>query len=125
MNLRLSAPKGKNLDDYLFCLPFNLYGRPKKVDGHLLVTKDKTIEVYIDGELKESFGFEDFDEYACEQLTGCSVMVGRKDDVTVKRICAFTNDEFISFAEVCKIINHYLTTGVLVEKKRHRRAEMP
>ena len=116
MNLRLSAPKGKNLDDYLFCLPFNLYGRPKKVDGHLLVTKDKTIEVYIDGELKESFGFEDFDEYACEQLTGCSVMVGRKDDVTVKRICAFTNDEFISFAEVCKIINHYLTTGVLVEK---------
>lgn len=116
MNLKLSAPDGKSLDDFLFALPFNLYGKAKKVKGNLCVTKDKRIEVYVNGELKETYNFEDYDEYACEQLVGCSMLVGRHEDVTEKCICAFTNDEFISFAEVAKILNHYLTTGMLVEE---------
>ena len=114
MNLKLSAPEGKSVDDFIFALPFSLYGDAKRVKGNLCVTEDKKILVYVNGELKETYSFEDYDEYACEQLVGCSMMVGRKDDVDQKCICAFTNDEFIAFAEVCKMINHYLTSGLFV-----------
>ena len=115
MNLLLSAPRGHDLSEFLFSLPFNLYGKAKKVDGHLCVTRDG-LEVFIDGEKVDSYRFSDFEEYACEQLIGCSMMVGRIDDADRKCICAFTNDSFIAFAELCKIINHYLTTGVMVEQ---------
>ena len=80
------------------------------------MTKDKKILVYVDNKLTDTYSFEDYDEYACEQLVGCSMMVGRRNDVTQKCICAFTQDNFIAYAELCKILNHYLTTGMLVEK---------
>ena len=115
MNLLLSAPKGHELSEYVYSLPFNLYGKAKKVDGTLSVTKNEII-VYIDGEEIDRFGFSDYEEYACEQLVGCSMMVGRVDDRSQKCICAFTQDSFIAFAELCKIINHFLTTGHLVEE---------
>lgn len=115
MNLLLSAPKGHELSEFLFSLPFNLYGKAEKVDGHLCVTRDEII-IFIDGEEVDRYGFNEYEEYACEQLIGCSMMVGRIDDRSRKCICAFTNDTFVAFAEVCKIINHYLTTGILVEQ---------
>ena len=115
MNLLLSAPKGHELSEFLFALPFNLYGKAQKVDGHLCVTRSEIL-VYIDGELKDRYDFNDYEEYACEQLVGCSMMVGRIDDRNQRCICAFTNENFIAFAEVCKIINHYITTGLLVEQ---------
>lgn len=115
MNLLLKAPKGHELSEYLFSLPFNLYGKAKKVDGTLSVTREDII-VYIDGEERDRYAFSDFEEYACEQLIGCSMMVGRIGDRSQKCLCAFTQDNFIAFAELCKIINHYLTTGLLVEK---------
>ncbi len=115
MNLLLKAPKGHELSEYLFSLPFNLYGKAKKVDGTLSVTRQNII-VYIDGEERDRYEFDDFEEYACEQLIGCSMMVGKIGDRSQKCLCAFTQDSFIAFAELCKIINHYLTTGVLVEE---------
>ncbi len=114
MELLLKAPKGHELSEYLFSLPFNLYGKAKKVDGTLAVTHSQLI-VYIDGDEVERYDFNEFDEYSCEQLIGCSMMVGKHNDRAEKCICAFTQDNFIAFAELCKIINHYLTTGQLVE----------
>ncbi len=70
--------------------------------------------VYVNGELKETLEFNQFEEYACEQLVGCSMMVGRIDDKDVKCICAFTQDNFVAFAELCKLLNHYLTTGEFI-----------
>ena len=116
MNLLLSAPKGHELSEYLFALPFNLYGKAQKVDGHLCVTRDGGIFVFIDGEQVDHYNFSDYEEYGCEQLIGCSMMVGKVDDRPEKCICAFTQDNFIAFAELCKIINHYLMTGHLVEE---------
>lgn len=115
MNLLLKAPKGHELSEYIFSLPFNLYGKAKKVDGVLAVTKSELL-VYIDGEIKDRYSFDEYEEYACEQLIGCSMMVGKIADRSQKCICAFTQDSFIMFAELCKILNHYLTTGVLVEE---------
>ncbi len=115
MNLLLSAPKGHDFAEYLFALPFNLYGKAKKVDGNLCVTESEIL-VYIDGEIKDRYPLDAYEEYACEQLVGCSMMVGRNGDRDAKCICAFTNDSFVAFAEVCKIINHYLTAGILVHE---------
>lgn len=115
MNLLLSAPKGHELSEFLFSLPFNLYGKAEKVDGHLCVTREEIL-VFIDSEIVDRYHFSDYQEYACEQLIGCSMMVGRVDDRDQKCICAFSQDNFVAFAEVCKIINHYLTTGLLVEQ---------
>lgn len=70
--------------------------------------------VYINGELKEAFEFNKYEEYACEQLVGCSMMVGKIDDKDVKCICAFTQDNFVAFAELCKLLNHHLTTGEFI-----------
>ena len=70
--------------------------------------------VYINGELKEAFECNKYEEYACEQLVGCSMMVGKIDDKDVKCICAFTQDNFVAFAELCKLLNHHLTTGEFI-----------
>src|SRR5699024_4526748 len=82
INLLLEAPRMTSLDDFLFALPFNLYGNAKKVKGDLCVTRDKKILVYVNDKLEKTYDFDDYDEYACEQLVGCSMMVGRKNDVT-------------------------------------------
>ena len=113
MNLKLSAPQGVELESLVFSLPFNINISDRKVDGHLCVSREE-IMVYIDGQLKESFAFDEFEEYACEQLIGCSMMVGRINDKDVKCICAFTQDNFIAYAELCKLLNHYLTTGIFI-----------
>ncbi len=110
MNLKLSAPEGIELDSLVFSLPFNISSSDRRVNGHLCVSREE-IMVYINGELKETIEFDQFEEYACEQLVGCSMMVGRIDDKDVKCICAFTQENFIAFAELCKLLNHYLTTG--------------
>ena len=115
MNLLLSAPEGHQLSEFLFSLPFDFYGKAKKVNGHLCVTREEFI-VYIDSEQVDRIKFEEYEEYACEQLIGCSMLVGRNDDRNMKCICAFGQENFIAFAEVCKIVNHYLTTGILVEQ---------
>ena len=114
MNLKISAPAGTDINDFLFSLPFNLNGERELANGHLCVTREQ-IFVYVDNELSASYMIDDFDEYACEQLVGCSMMVGRIDDVDKMRICSFTQDNFIAFAEVCKLINHYLTTGDFID----------
>lgn len=110
MNLKLSAPEGIDINELVFSLPFNLNVNDRKVDGHLCVSREE-IMVYINGKLKETIEFNAFEEYACEQLIGCSMMVGRIDDKDVKCICAFTQDHFVAFAELCKLLNHYITTG--------------
>ncbi len=115
MNLKLSAPVGTKLDDFIFSLPFNLNGSNETVDGHLCVTRQQIL-VYIGDKVEASYLIDEYDEYACEQLIGCSMMVGRIDDVDKQRICAFTQDNFIAFAEVCKMINHFLTTGDFIEE---------
>lgn len=113
MNLKLSAPECVDIESLVFSLPFNLNVNERKVDGHLCVTREE-IMVYINGVLKETIEFKAFEEYACEQLIGCSMMVGRVDDKDVKCICAFTQDHFIAFAELCKLLNHYITTGEFI-----------
>ncbi len=113
MNLLLSAPKGKSLEEFTFSLPFNLLDSQNAVDGHLCV-KNEELQVYVSGELKETIAIKSFDEYAAVQIGGSSQMVARIGDTDKKCICSFTQENFLAYAELCKILNHYITTGILV-----------
>lgn len=115
MNLKISAPSSTNIDDFVFSLPFNLDGTSELVNGHLCVTHQQ-IFVYINNRLVNSFAIDEYDEYGCEQQFGSSMMVARQSDTNKLCVCSFTSDNFTLFAEVCKLINHYLTTGDFIEK---------
>lgn len=114
MNLKISAPPSADINDFVFSLPFNLDGTDKIVDGHLCVTH-RQMFVYIDDKLVNSFAIDEYDEYGCEQMFGCSMMVAKRDDVNQLCVCSFTSDNFTLFAEVSKLVNHYLTTGDFIE----------
>ena len=47
MNLKLSVPKGVDIDSVSFSLPFDIDKKAKNANGHLTATKDK-LTVYYD-----------------------------------------------------------------------------
>lgn len=46
MNLKLSVPKGVDIDSVSFSLPFDIDKKAKNANGHLTATKDK-LTVYL------------------------------------------------------------------------------
>lgn len=114
MNLKLSLPKGVDEQSVVFSLPFDIDRKAKKTDGHLTATKEK-LSVYYNGELCEQFLLEDLMEIEVEQLIGCSMLCVKDAMGKQKFVCAFSQKHFMRFAELAKIIDHYLKTGVFTE----------
>ncbi|MBR4305531.1 MAG: ABC transporter ATP-binding protein [Ruminiclostridium sp.] len=114
MNLKLSLPKGVNEQDVIFSLPFDIDRKAKKVEGHLTATKEK-LSVYYNGELSEEFFIDTFSEIEVQQLIGCSMLCVKDTLGNMKFVCAFSQKQFMRFAELAKIIEHYLRTGVFTE----------
>ena len=114
MNLKLSLPKGVNEQDVIFSLPFDIDRKAKKVEGHLTATKEK-LSVYYNGELSEEFFIDTFSEIEVQQLIGCSMLCVKDISDDMKFVCAFSQKQFMRFAELAKIIEHYLRTGVFTE----------
>lgn len=114
MNLKLSLPKGVNEQDVIFSLPFDIDRKAKKVEGHLTATKEK-LSVYYNGELSEEFFIDTFSEIEVQQLIGCSMLCVKDISGDMKFVCAFSQKQFMRFAELAKIIEHYLRTGVFTE----------
>ncbi|NLZ45582.1 MAG: ABC transporter ATP-binding protein, partial [Clostridiales bacterium] len=113
MNLKSHIPKDLEDSNVIFSLDYNLDGTSELVNGCMAVTKD-SIFIYIDDQLKEKYSLDEFDEYYCEQLSGCSMAVGKKGDETTC-LCAFSQEHFLKFAELCKILEFYKRTGEMVE----------
>lgn len=125
MNLKVSLPKGHNESEFVFYLPFDLNKSARRTEGHFCVTENE-IFVFIDGELSDKYAIDDFEEFACEQLVGCSMMVGRNEDGSGQKcLCAFTQDKFIKFAELCKILEHYKRTGIFVRETDNHEPRCP
>ena len=114
MNLKLSLPKGVDEQSVVFSLPFDIDRKAKRTDGHLTATKEK-LSVYYNGELCEQFLLEDLMEIEVEQLIGCSMLCVKDAFGKQKFVCAFSQKHFMRFAELAKIIDHYLKTGVFTE----------
>jgi ATP-binding cassette subfamily B protein len=113
VNLLFQVPKSAEaIKDIKFCLPFDLDKSTKKVDGNCIVTSSEIL-VYVDDDLVKSYNISDFDEIECEQLIGCSMLVGKSNDSS-ELICAFTQRYFIRYAELSKVLEFYKRTGKLL-----------
>lgn len=109
MNLLVSIPEGIGQSKLLYSLPYDINQKSKKVKGHCVVDREY-ITTYIDDRQQEQFKITEYDEFVCEQLIGCCMLLGKKNEKT-RFICAFTHTHFLKFAEMCKLLNHYLMTG--------------
>ncbi len=113
MNLKTSFPKGVQSSEVLFSLPYDLNDRAQPVSGHLCVT-DSEILVYLNNELKSRYYIDDFSEFKCEQLVGSSMMIGELKSGESIAFCIFRQQEFLRYAELCKLLDYYARTGRLI-----------
>ncbi len=114
MNLKLSLPKGVDEQSVTFSLPFDIDRKAKKVNGHLTATKEK-LSVYYDGKLTKEINTDDIAEIEVQQLIGCSMLTVKNLHGEHICLCAFSQTHFMRYAELAKIIEHYVRTGVFTE----------
>lgn len=115
MDLKISLPKGVNENDVTFSLPFDLDRKTKRVDGHLTAVKEK-LSVYVDGELIKEYPTDRIAEIEVQQLIGCSMLCVKDEHGKWECVCAFNQKYFLRYAELAKIIEHYINTGVFADK---------
>lgn len=113
MNLKTSFPKGVEAQNVLFSLPYDLDTDANRVDGHVCVT-DSEIISFLDGEEIARRYIDDFSEFRCEKLIGSSMMTGELKSGGSIAICVFRQQEFLRYAQLCKILDYYLRTGKLI-----------
>lgn len=113
MKLVVSVPEGIETEGMLYALPYDINQSSHRVHGHCIVTREQIV-TYIDETKQEEFKLSDYDEFLCEQLTGCCMLLAKKDEKT-RFICAFTNTHFLRYAEMAKLLNYYRLTGEAIE----------
>lgn len=113
MNLKTSFPEGISRDELLFSLPFDLNDSGELISGHLCVT-DSELLIYTDGRLSEHYYIDDFTEFRCEKQLGSSIMTGQRSSGDSVAFCIFRQQEFLRYAELCKILDYYARTGRLI-----------
>ena len=67
MNLKLSVPKGVDIDSVSFSLPFDIDKKAKNANGHLTATKDK-LTVYYDDKAVREFTVSDISKITAYRL---------------------------------------------------------
>ena len=121
MNLKLSVPKGVDIDSVSFSLPFDIDKKAKNVNGHLTATKDK-LTVYYDDKAVREFAVSDISKITVEQLIGCSMLCVRDMHGRDICVCQFSQKYYMRYAELAKIYEHYIATGEFTE---HTDADEP
>lgn len=109
MKLLVSLPKGIEESQVLYSLPYDINQKSKKIDGHCVVDRNQ-ITTYLGDSIDQTFLLKDYEEFECVQFQGCCMFLGKVGAKT-KYICAFTHTYFLKYAEMCKLLNHYLRTG--------------
>ena len=114
MNLKLSYPKGVSESDVCFALPFDIDKKASSASGHLTATRE-VIRVYMDDLLCKEYRIEDISEIEVQQLVGCSMLCARDNSGRWECVCAFSQKYFLRYAEVAKILDYYIKTGIFTE----------
>lgn len=114
MNLCLSKPENAD-ENIIYSLPFNLSREAERIKGHFCVTKEKIL-IYIDNNLKNEYLIDDFSEIICQQHIGSSMVQGITKSEEIICICSFSQELFLRFAELCKIIDYYIRTGEFISE---------
>lgn len=112
MNLCLSKPENSD-ESIIYSLPFNFTYDGNAADGHFCVTKEK-IFVYIGGEIDKEYKISDFCEFECRQQIGTSMAQGTTKDNETVCFCGFSQDLFLRYAELLKLLDYYVRTGRLI-----------
>lgn len=115
MNLKLSMPKGVSEESVSFSLPFDIKRNGGKTSGHFTADKEQ-ICIYVKDELCEKYSIKDFAEIEVQQLIGCSMIRGKRTDGEWICFAAFTQGLFLRYAELAKILDFYINTGVFTEE---------
>ena len=114
MNLKVSFPKGVAEDEVTFALPFDIDTNAKKAAGHLTATRDE-ITVYLSDEPVKRYALESLADIEVRQLIGCSMLCVKEKNGDFVCVCAFSQKYFLKYAELAKILDYYLQTGVFTE----------
>lgn len=112
MNLCLSKPENAD-EDIIYSLPGNLNRSNEEINGHFCMTAEKIL-IYLDGILEKEYDIADFCEFECKQQIGSSMAIGTKNDGETVFFCAFTQDLFLRYAELMKLLDYYVRTGRLI-----------
>ena len=114
MNLKTSLPGGVDESSVSFSLPFDIDANAKKTAGHLTVTREK-LTVYRDDEPEKSYLLDELTQIEVRQLIGCSMLCVTQRDGRLVCVCAFSQKYFLKYAELAKLLDYYIRTGVFTE----------
>ena len=109
MDLKTSLPENAKAD-IIYSLPANFTCKGDKMDGHFCVTKEK-IYVYNGSEIVLEYSIDDFSEFECKQQIGTSMAQGTLKSGETICFCGFSQDQFLRYAELMKLLDHCLRTG--------------
>lgn len=114
MNLKVSFPAGIDPASVAFSLPFDIDEHARTVNGHLTATREK-LTVYLDGVPQKEIGYPDITGMEVRELTGSSMLCVTDRAKKLSFVCAFSQKYFLKYAELAKILEYYLKTGVFTE----------
>lgn len=112
MNLITKQPP-EALEDIKYSLPFSFANDGESVDGVFTVAGD-SIYIFADGKLEEKYKITDFKEFECRHQVGSSMAQGILHNDDVICFCAFTQEQFLRYAEVAKLLEHFIRTGEMI-----------
>ena len=111
MKLKIKLPPDGR--DVHFSLPFGFTAQGEKCDG-VFAADDIGIYIYTDGSLTAEYRLTDFAEFRCHRMVGTSMAQGVSENGGETAFCGFSQDMFLRFAEVMKLLEHYVRTGELI-----------
>ncbi|WP_124098706.1 ABC transporter ATP-binding protein [Ruminococcus sp. Marseille-P6503] len=112
--MKLCISKPDNADgEIIYSLPYDFTAEGKAADGHFCATKQKIL-LYLNGKPLKEYNISDFSEFECRQQIGTSMACGITAEGETICFCAFTQDKFLRFAELLKLLDYYVRTGEFV-----------
>lgn len=112
MDLCISVPQNAP-EGVVYSLPADFTAEGEKCGGCLCATREKLL-IYENGELAREYLISDFTEFKVTRGAGSSMAQGIDKSGQTLAFCGFTQEKFLRFAEMMKLLDHYVRTGELI-----------
>ena len=112
MDLLLKLPPSE-LDDIAYSLPFSYIGDGESCEGVFSVAGEH-IYIFVDGELEEKYDIKQLQSFECRRQIGSSMAQGILKNGDAVCFCGFTQEYFVRYGEVMKLLEHYIRTGEMI-----------
>ena len=112
MDLCISVPQNAP-EGVVYSLPADFTAEGEKRGGCLCATREKLL-IYENGELAREYLISDFTEFKVTRGAGSSMAQGIDKSGQTLAFCGFTQEKFLRFAEMMKLLDHYVRTGELI-----------